>query len=141
MVRSQRMLVLQAALVFHPAASPAPTSLHPVKGELNPAFATGPFELPIAEISTYMAQPVTPRIVHVSSAGVTRPDRPGIDVEQEPPAVKLNAALGGLLTYKLAGEDAIRSSGVPSVVVRPTALTEEAGRMPIEIDQGDVIKV
>lgn len=60
---------------------------------------------------------------------------------QEPPAVKLNAALGGLLTYKLAGEDAIRSSGVPYVVVRPTALTEEAGRMPIEIDQGDVIKV
>lgn len=53
----------------------------------------------------------------------------------------MNAMLGGLLTYKLAGEDAIRASGVPSVVVRPTALTEEAGRMPIEIDQGDVIKV
>jgi hypothetical protein len=27
------------------------------------------------------------------------------------------------------------------VVVRPCALTEEAGRMPLEIDQGDVIKV
>lgn len=110
-------------------------------GRLNPSFATGPFELPIAEITTYLKDPVVPRIVHVSSAGVTRPNRPGIDVEQEPPAVKLNDALGGLLTYKLAGEDVIRASGVPATVVRPTALTEEAGRMPVEIDQGDVIKV
>lgn len=110
-------------------------------GQLNPSFATGAFELPIAEVTTYLADPVTPRIIHVSSAGVTRPNRPGIDVEQEPPAVKLNDALGGLLTFKLAGEDAIRASGVPSTIVRPTALTEEAGRMPIEIDQGDLIKV
>lgn len=57
-------------------------SIQPVVGALNPSFAAGSFELPIAEISTYLAQPVTPRIVHVSSAGVTRPDRPGIDVEQ-----------------------------------------------------------
>lgn len=47
------------------------------------------------------------RFVHVSSAGVTRPNRPGINVDQEPPAVKLNDTLGGLLTYKLAGEDAV----------------------------------
>jgi hypothetical protein len=40
---------------------------------------------------------------------VTRPNRPGINVDQEPPAVKLNDALGGLLTYKLAGEDAVSS--------------------------------
>lgn len=32
---------------------------------------------------------------------------------QEPPAVKLNAALGGLLDFKLAGEDALRGSGIP----------------------------
>ena len=50
-------------------------------GMLNPSFATGPFELPIAEVSTYFAQPVVPRIVHVSSAGVTRPNRPGINVD------------------------------------------------------------
>ena len=145
-------------------------------GMLNPSFATGPFELPIAEVSTYFKEPVVPRIVHVSSAGVTRPNRPGINVDQvrvlllgdtaaplvscpfgallsplspicatrlaqEPPAVKLNDALGGLLTFKLAGEDVIRASGVPATIVRPTALTEEAGRMPLEIDQGDVIKV
>lgn len=35
--------------------------------------------------------------------GVTRPNRPGIDVNQEPPAVKLNDTLGGILTWKLAG--------------------------------------
>jgi hypothetical protein len=55
--------------------------------------------------------------------------------------VKLNDALGGLLTWKLAGEDDVRGSGVPAAVVRPCALTEEAGRMPVEIDQGDTIKV
>jgi hypothetical protein len=50
-----------------------------------------------------VACPDACRFVHVSSAGVTRPNRPGINVDQEPPAVKLNDALGGLLTYKLAG--------------------------------------
>jgi hypothetical protein len=62
-------------------------------------------------------------------------------VDQEPPAVKLNDALGGLLTYKLAGEDVIRSSGLPFAIVRPCALTEEPAGAPLEIDQGDVIKV
>lgn len=55
--------------------------------------------------------------------------------------MKLNDALGGLLTYKLAGEDALRGSGLPAVVVRPCALTEEPAGAPLEIDQGDVIKV
>jgi hypothetical protein len=86
------------------------------------------------------AAPPAPAFVHLSSAGVTRPDRPGIDVDAEPPAVKMNAMLGGLLTHKLAGEDAVRRSGVPFAVVRPTALTEEPGGMPLEVDQGDVIK-
>ena len=34
-------------------------------------------------------------------AGVTRPNRPGIDVNVEPPAVRMNDALGGILTFKL----------------------------------------
>jgi hypothetical protein len=55
--------------------------------------------------------PLWSRFIHVSSAGVTRPNRPGINVDQEPPAVKLNDALGGLLTYKLAGEDAVSVLG------------------------------
>lgn len=53
----------------------------PRPGKLNPAFKAGPFQLPIAEISAYLASPVTPRMVHVSSAGVTRPNRPGINVD------------------------------------------------------------
>jgi hypothetical protein len=48
--------------------------------------------------------------------------------------------LGGILTYKLEGEDVIRASGVPYAIVRPCALTEEPGGMPLETDQGDVIK-
>lgn len=96
--------------------------------------------------------------MHVGSAGVTRPGRPGIDVDKEPPAVKLNDALGGILTYKLKvgagylltpavcteysqGEDVVRDSGVPYAVVRPTALTEEPAGAELVVDQGDVIKV
>lgn len=79
-------------------------------------------------------------MVLVSSAGVTRPNRPGIDVEAEPPAVKLNDALGGILTYKLAGEDVVRASGVPFAVIRPVALTEEPAGAELQLDQGDTIK-
>jgi hypothetical protein len=112
-------------------------------GALSPSFKEGVFELPIRSIKAYVAPEkalAAPRFVHVSSAGVTRPNRPGIDVEQEPPAVKLNDALGGLLTYKLAGEQAVRESGVPFGIVRPCALTEEPRGMPLEVSQGDVIK-
>lgn len=55
--------------------------------------------------------------------------------------MRMNDALGGLLTWKLAGEDLIRASGVPHAVVRPCALTEEPAGMPIELSQGDTIKV
>jgi hypothetical protein len=41
----------------------------------------GAFELPISRLSAYVAAPVAPRFVHVSSAGVTRPNRPGINVD------------------------------------------------------------
>jgi uncharacterized protein YbjT (DUF2867 family) len=79
--------------------------------------------------------------VHVSSAGVTRPDRPGIDVSVEPPAVRMNAELGGLLTYKLAGEDAVRSAaGLRHVIVRPVALTEEPRGAELQAAQGDTVK-
>lgn len=43
----------------------------------------------------------TCRFVHVSSAGVTRPDRPGLDLSRQPPAVRLNKELGFILTFKL----------------------------------------
>lgn len=41
------------------------------------------------------------RFVHVGSAGVTRPDRSGLDLNTQPPAVRLNKGLGFILTFKL----------------------------------------
>ena len=37
----------------------------------------------------------------MSPAGVTRPNRPGIDLSKQPPAVRLNKELGFVLTFKL----------------------------------------
>jgi hypothetical protein len=110
-------------------------------GQLNPHFQIGPFKLPFMYIQAYPRQPVKPKFVLVSSAGVTRPGRPGMDLSAEPPAVRLNDELGGILTYKLAGEDVIRSSGIPYTVVRPCALTEEPEGAELVIEQGDNIKV
>jgi len=113
-------------------------------GDLNPAFSAGPFELAIAEVAAFRAAPAgeaaVPRIAYVSSAGVERPGRPGLDLEKEPPAVRMNDMLGGILTNKLRGEDAVRTSGVPYVVVRPCALTEEPPGAEIIVAQGDEIK-
>ncbi|MEW5307468.1 MAG: hypothetical protein WDW36_009863 [Sanguina aurantia] len=109
-------------------------------GRLNPSFRAGAFQLPLACIRTCLPAALVPRFVHLSSAGVTRPNRPGIDVNVEPPAVRMNDELGGILTYKLAGEDAVRESGIPFAVVRPCALTEEPLGAPLLMDQGDVIK-
>lgn len=109
-------------------------------GKLNPTFREGRFELPVERIAGYMPEPLVPRFVLVSSAGVTRPDRPGINVDEEPPAVKMNDMLGGILTYKLKAEDALRSSGVPFAIVRPVALTEEPEGMPLRLEQGDTVR-
>ncbi len=54
--------------------------------------------------------------------------------------MKMNAELGGILTYKLAAEDVVRASGVPFAVIRPTALTEEPAGAELVVDQGDTIK-
>eukprot|EP00958_Prasinococcus_capsulatus_P000323 scaffold28_cov515-Prasinococcus_capsulatus_cf.AAC.10 len=67
-------------------------------------------------MATYNAQE-RPKYVHVSSGGVTRWNRPGIDVSQEPPAVGMNEALGGILTYKLEG------CGLPSLLLVLLLLT------------------
>ncbi len=109
-------------------------------GKLNPSWREGPFELPIQYVRAYIENPSIPRVVMVSSAGVTRWNRPGINVDEEPPAVKMNDMLGGLLTYKLASEDALRDSGIPFSIVRPTALTEEPAGAEVLLDQGDTIK-
>ena len=122
-------------------------------GALNPTHTPGTFDfelrvskiVALAESSPSSSSPSSaprrrPAFVHVSSAGVTRPNRPGINVDEEPPAVKMNAMLGGLLDYKLAAEDAIRRSGIPFAIVRPVALTEEPRGMPVSLDQGDTVR-
>ncbi|XP_078429247.1 NAD(P)-binding Rossmann-fold superfamily protein [Wolffia australiana] len=108
-------------------------------GKLNPSFREGPFNLSLSRISAYIKEPITPRFVHVGSAGVTRPERPGLDLSKQPPAVRLNKELGSILTYKLKGEDLIRESGIPYTIVRPCALTEEPAGADIIFDQGDNI--
>ncbi|KAL3643540.1 hypothetical protein CASFOL_014355 [Castilleja foliolosa] len=108
-------------------------------GKLNPTFVEGSFQLPVPSIRAYLNEPITPRFVHVGSAGVTRPDRPGLDLSKQPPAVRMNKELGFILTYKLKGEDVIRESGVPYTIVRPCALTEEPAGADLIFDQGDNI--
>eukprot|EP00252_Welwitschia_mirabilis_P000503 TRINITY_DN1047_c0_g1_i1.p1 TRINITY_DN1047_c0_g1~~TRINITY_DN1047_c0_g1_i1.p1 ORF type:complete len:476 (+),score=112.93 TRINITY_DN1047_c0_g1_i1:541-1968(+) len=108
-------------------------------GKINPTFKPGFFELPFSSIKAYLKEPITPRFVHVSSAGVTRPERPDLDLSKQPPAVRLNRELGNILTFKLKGEDVLRDSGIPYAIVRPCALTEEPAGAEIVFDQGDNI--
>ncbi|MDZ7959599.1 MAG: CIA30 family protein [Aulosira sp. DedQUE10] len=108
-------------------------------GELNPKFTPGGFSLQIETIKAYGGANL-PQFVLVSSAGVTRPGRPGINLDEEPPAVKLNDQLGGILTWKLKGEDSLRASEIPYTIIRPCALTEEAGGKELIFEQGDNIK-
>jgi len=107
--------------------------------QLNPKFSPGIFQLQIESIKAYGGEKF-PRFVQISSAGVTRPGKPGLNLEEEPPAVRLNEQLGGILTWKLKGEDVIRSSGIPYTIIRPCALTEEPGGKALTFAQGDTIK-
>ena len=108
-------------------------------GALNPKFSAGVFALQMEFIKAYGGAN-TPKFVLVSSAGVTRPGRPGINLDEEPPAVRLNEQLGGILTWKLKGEDSLRASGIPYTIIRPCALTEEAGGKALIFEQGDNIR-
>jgi uncharacterized protein YbjT (DUF2867 family) len=105
-------------------------------GALNQKFSPGLFSLEIESIKAY-GDRITPRFVMVSSAGVTRPGRPGLNLEEEPPAVRLNDQLGGILTWKLRGEEVIRQSGINYTIIRPCALTEKPGDKVLVFDQGD----
>ncbi|WP_193199708.1 CIA30 family protein [Nostoc sp. MG11] len=106
---------------------------------LNPKFTPGGFSLQVESIKAYGGTTL-PQFVLVSSAGVTRPGRPGINLDEEPPAVKLNDQLGGILTWKLKGEDSLRESGISYTIIRPCALTEEAGGKELIFEQGDNIR-
>ncbi|MDT9179602.1 MAG: CIA30 family protein [Limnospira sp. PMC 1291.21] len=108
-------------------------------GELNPKFEAGMFQLQIESIKAY-GNAAKPRLVMVSSAGVTRPGKPGLNLDEEPPAVRMNDQLGGILTWKLRGENVVRSSNIPYTIIRPCAMTEEPGGEALMFDQGDTIK-
>ncbi|MBD2597263.1 CIA30 family protein [Nostoc spongiaeforme FACHB-130] len=108
-------------------------------GALNPKFTPGGFCLQVESIKAY-GEKTLPKFILVSSAGVTRPGRPGINLDEEPPAVKLNDQLGGILTWKLKGEDSLRASGIPYTIIRPCALTEESGGQELILEQGDNIR-
>lgn len=108
-------------------------------GGLNPSFEPGEFRLEVASINAYGGKP-KPQFVMISSAGVTRPGRPDLDLSKEPPAVRMNEQLGGLLTWKLRGEEALRQSGLVYTIVRPCALTEKPGDKQLELAQGDEIQ-
>ena len=107
-------------------------------GELNPKFEAGSFKLEVEYIKAYGGKP-KPQIVQVSSAGVTRPNRPGINLEEEPPAVRMNEQLGGILTWKLRGEKAIKDSSLTYTIIRPCALTEQPAK-GLYAEQGDNIR-
>jgi uncharacterized protein YbjT (DUF2867 family) len=108
-------------------------------GGLNPKFTPGGFALQVETIKAYGSS-TKPQFITISSAGVTRPGRPGINLEEEPPAVRMNDQLGGILTWKLRGEDVIRESGLPYTIIRPCALTEEPGGKALAVEQGDNIR-
>jgi hypothetical protein len=107
--------------------------------ELNPRFEPGSFALQVESIKAYGGS-TKPQFIMISSAGVTRPGRPGINLEEEPPAVRMNEQLGGILTWKLRGEESVRESGIPYTILRPCALTEEPGGQALTFEQGDNIR-
>ncbi len=54
--------------------------------ELNPKFSPGFFQLEVESIKTYGSDEL-PKFVLVSSAGVTRPGRPGLNLDEQIPIV------------------------------------------------------
>lgn len=105
-------------------------------GALNPHFRPGTFSLEIESLQAYGNVPL-PRIIQVSSAGVTRPQQASLDLKGQPLAVQYNEQLGGILTWKLAAENLLRQSGLPYTIVRPCGLTDQPGGKDLRLDQGD----
>ncbi len=66
------------------------------------------------------------RFVLISSIAVTRPDHP------------LNR-MGRVLDAKLAGENALRASGLAYTIIRPGGLTDDPGGEPVRFEQGDTM--
>eukprot|EP00899_Mesostigma_viride_P013008 jgi/Mesvir1/21708/Mv26565-RA.2 len=107
--------------------------------EDNPLFHGGPFKLQMRHISAYSLP--RPQFVLLSSAGVERSAACGSEEERKThiPIVQLNP--GSILRWKLAGEDAVRASGLPYAIVRACGLTreEEGTAFRLQVAQGDSI--
>jgi uncharacterized protein YbjT (DUF2867 family) len=52
----------------------------------------------------------------------------------------MNEQLGGILTWKLRGEETIRQSGLLYTIIRPCALTEKTEINSLIFEQGDNIR-
>lgn len=112
-------------------------------GELNPTFSPGSFELSIESIGAYVEErnPGCPRIVHMGSAATTRTLRKD-EFKVQIPIVQLSDKIGRILDWKLAGEDAIRVSGIPYCILRATGLNDETEAVGVDnlfFDQGDFL--
>jgi uncharacterized protein YbjT (DUF2867 family) len=79
----------------------------------------------VAALATAAKSAGVRQFVLVSSMGVTDPDHP------------LNKFADNVLIFKLKGENALRASGVPYTIVRPTGLKDIPGGGGLRILQGD----
>ena len=111
-------------------------------GFANDSYTPGEFEV-IIEDGIKAARLPRPQLVMVSSAGVERNAVIGDDEEKRKadiPIVQLNP--GGVLNHKYTGENVIRESGLPYLIVRPTGMSDDAGAEGpalLEASQGDRI--
>ena len=106
-------------------------------GKLNPKFETGSFVLKVESIKVYGGD-AKPQFVHISSAGVTRPNRSDINLAKEPPREGINKQQERFLTWKLKGESVVRDSGMAYTIIHPYALTEEPeNKSALYFEQGD----
>lgn len=120
-------------------------------GDLNPSFTPGKFNLLVAKIQPFQYtansnsnEQSGPRYIHLSSAGVTRPQR--LDELKGTPAgeipiLQIQESIGRILDWKMAGEDCVRGlPDFPYTIVRSCALTmeEKTGLGALNFSQGDL---
>jgi len=105
-----------------------------------PSFVPGSFNLDLKSMSLWESD--LPKIVLLSSAGVTRPSWSAEKKRQFPreasmPIVKLNP--GNILGHKLAGETAVRQNGCSYCIIRSTGLNDDYPSGDLEFGQGDLM--
>jgi len=107
----------------------------------SPAGASNPRGVEAAVAEAPAGSPPFPRVVMLSSAGVTRPawdeaKKGRLDGAADIPIVRLNPF--GILGKKCDAEQRLRDSGVPYCVVRPCGLNDDWPEGRPLFSQGDV---